>query len=93
MPLRVLDPTLEPIHLEAALAPRPSSLQGKRIALFANGKLNAERFLDELGGLLQHRFGVQVHKFNKGNASIVAPKKLVDEMASQCEVAVVAVGD
>ena len=93
MALRVLDPTVEPIHMEAALAARPRSLEGKRVALFGNGKLNAERFLDELGGLLQRNFRVDVRKFDKGNASIVAPKKLVDDIVSQCDVAVVAVGD
>ena len=45
-PLEVLDPTCEARVEPGALAPRLDALDGKRIGLYQNGKLNAKELMD-----------------------------------------------
>lgn len=54
----VLDPTSEAIVAPGQRAARLDSLDGKRIGLFQNGKLNARELMDEVEVLLRQRHRV-----------------------------------
>jgi hypothetical protein len=67
--------------------------QGSTVGLLANGFPDSDNFLNALGAVLTERFpGLQVKFWNKGNASIAAPESMLDEIQSQCQVAIAAYG-
>jgi hypothetical protein len=78
----------------AALAPRPGNLNGKRIGLLSNSKLNADAVLYAIGELLAQRFDVTevVHR-SKPNFSLPASEATFDELAANCDVVLAGVGD
>ncbi len=53
--LRVLDPVGELVMVALQPAPRLDTLDGKVIGLYNNQKLNAEKLLDMVQGLLEKR--------------------------------------
>ena len=55
-PLEVLDPTSESVVEPGRLAARLDSLDGKRIGLYQNGKLNAKELMDHAEDLLRARY-------------------------------------
>ena len=80
---------------KAQLAPRKfASLDGLRIGLLGNTKLNADEILLSIGDLLQQRYNVQsiVHH-KKPSFSLPAPETKVQEMVDQCDVVIAGVGD
>ncbi len=92
--LIVLDPSVEPLPVEATLAPRPDTLNGKVIGLMSNGKHNADKLLDELQALLaEHYDFARVVRAPKHNPTIVADSKALDELAAECDVFMTAIGD
>jgi hypothetical protein len=92
--LTVLDPTAETARMEATPAPRPSTLQDKRLGLLANGKGNSEELLEAVLDELSERYRFStVLRRNKGNASRPAPEAIVEEMAQECDIVVTATGD
>lgn len=63
------------------------------IGLLANGFPDSVEFLDAVGDALERRLpNVRLHKFNKGNASIVAPDDLVEGISKTCKAVVAAYG-
>ena len=63
------------------------------VALLANGFPDSVQFLDAVGDALERRLPqVRLHKFNKGNASIVAPDDLVEGISKTCKAVVAAYG-
>ena len=92
--IRVLDPTTEAVSSSMVLAPRVDDLNGKTVGLLANGKRNADKFLEAVAQLLGERYQVrQVLARNKGNASRPAPAEMLDELALQCDVVITGMGD
>jgi hypothetical protein len=70
-----------------------SNGEGATVGLLANGFPDSENFLNALGDVLRARFpGLTVKAWNKGNASIAAPQSMLDEIKSQCQVAIAAYG-
>jgi hypothetical protein len=57
--LKILDPVEHGKLSEFAPAPRLATLDGKTVGLFNNGKLNAAKLLDMVGGLLQKQFNLK----------------------------------
>jgi hypothetical protein len=53
--MRLVNPVVAPIVATAALAPRLDSLEGKRIGLWSNQKLNATELLECVGDELRSR--------------------------------------
>jgi len=51
----LLDPVVEPYVPEGRLAPRLDTLEGKRIGLWSNMKINASELLDEVEAILRTR--------------------------------------
>src|SRR5262245_55330135 len=71
-----------------------TSLDGLRVGLLSNTKLNADEILLAIGDLLQERYAVGslVHH-KKPTFSLPAPAAKVDEMVEQCDVVIAGVGD
>ena len=92
--LQVLDPTVEPIPVNAVVAPRPETLDGTVVGLLANGKHNSPEILEMVQEILADRFEFKGVVFrNKGNASRPCPKDILGEMVEQCDVVITASGD
>ena len=54
--LEVLDPTSEAVVVPGERAARLDTLEGKRIGLYQNGKLNAKELMDQVEDLLRARY-------------------------------------
>ena len=95
--LESLDPTANPSKPVTAAkierAARPNTLAGKVVALLDNRKEQGEIILRTFGDILRERHGVDRVIFrSKGHYSKNAPDELIDEMAREAQVAVVALG-
>src|SRR5438105_14490528 len=77
------------------LAPRRfSTLDGVRLGLLGNSKLNADAVLMAVGDLLRERYAVEsVFVRSKPTFSKPAPDEIVEEMLHNSDVIVTGVGD
>ena len=92
--LLVLDPTTQPEPAEATMAPRLDTLEGKVVGLLDNSKPNSDRILDLIGELLAKRYNLAgVVRRRKPNAGKGVPQEMANEMAEECDFAIVGVGD
>ena len=92
MTIRLYDPTAEPRVVEARLAPRLTSLAGKRIGILDNGKANAGVLMLAVAKVLQERYGAgEIVKRNKPVAGPPVPEVL--EALSHCDLALVGSAD
>ena len=79
----------DPYTLGIDLAANPPSVVG----LLANGFPDSENFLRHVGTELERIIdGIEVHVWNKGNASIPAPDSMLDEIQAQCDAVIAAYG-
>ncbi len=91
-PFIVLDPTLEVETQRRERAPRPKDIH--TIGLLDNGKNNSAKLLRKVAEMLAERYpGVQVNYYRKPGAYRPAPDALLDQVASECDVAIVGIGD
>ena len=92
--LVVLDPTSAPVAERATRAPRPKSLEGKRVGFIDNSKRNSDKVLHYLDELLRERYGIasSLH-VRKPTASRVAPPDIVEQIRRECDVVIPGVGD
>jgi hypothetical protein len=91
----LLHPGNPPIDTKFELAPRKfPTLDGLRLGLLGNSKLNADNVLNALGDLLNERYGIvsTIHR-TKPSFPHPAPDALVEEMAENCDVVIAGVGD
>jgi hypothetical protein len=92
MTIRLYDPTAEPRAIDARLAPRLTSLAGKRIGILDNGKANAGTLMLAVAKILQDGYGAgDIVKRNKPVAGPPAPEIL--ESLSHCDLALVGSAD
>ena len=90
--MKLYDPTAEPRAINAQLAPRLASLQGKRVAILDNGKANAGTLMLAVAKILKERYGVtDVVKREKPVAG--PPKPEVLDALAQCDLALVGSAD
>ena len=90
--IRLYDPTAEPRAIAAQLAPRLTSLTGKRAGILDNGKANAGTLMLAVAERLKERYGVtDVVKREKPVAG--PPKPEVVEALSQCDFVLVGSAD
>jgi hypothetical protein len=77
------------------LAPRRfATLDGVRLGLLGNSKLNADNVLLAIGDLLQERYALKsVFIRSKPNFGKPAPDEIVQEMVDNSDVIVTGVGD
>lgn len=95
--LASIDPTADPTGVgsgvKIAMAARPMDLAGKVVGLLDNRKEQGELILQTLGNALRERYGVARVIFRrKDHYSKPASNDLIDEMAKEAQVAVVALG-
>ena len=96
MPNAILDPTGTTAKSSAKSAPRasrPASLRGKRVGLLINTKQNVRPFVQEVGRLLQEKYGVTLTERTKVNFAVPEPEDVVKELAAAADVIVTGVGD
>jgi hypothetical protein len=90
----LLHPGAPPSDNEAQLTPRRyTSLDGLRLGLLGNSKLNADNVLNAVGDLLQERYKVSVIHRTKPSFSHPAPDEIVDELVANCDIVIAGVGD
>lgn len=90
----VMDPRGETPAARVSMAPRPSGLGGKTIALVDNTKINAGNLLDKLSSLLAAEVEpARIARYSKTDATRPAPPDLIAQIAGECDVAVLAIGD
>jgi len=92
--IEILDPTSEPGPQAIAYAPRPATLQGKRIGLVENTKFNSDRLLARIGEILKSEYGIAEWKmYRKHNASVPAHAEIIEEVKTSADVMVAGIGD
>ena len=90
----LVDPTTQPLVASFSVAPRLMDIRGKRIGLIDDSKTNAKELLEDLASILEDRFETSVAMYHrKPSASKPADPQVVDQMAKECDGAIVAVGD
>src|SRR5437762_12590844 len=90
--IRLYDPTAEPRAIAAQLAPRLTTLTGKRIGILDNGKANAGTLMLAVAKTLQERYGAgEIVKRDKPVAGPPSPETL--EALAQCDLTLVGSAD
>jgi hypothetical protein len=86
------DPTADPRIVATGLAPRLSSLRGKKVAILDNSKANAGFLMLTVARRLQEQYGVgEIVKREKGIAG--APSPTILDALTQCDFALVGSAD
>ncbi len=62
------------------------------VGFLANGFPDSDVFLQEVATALTKRTGVKAKHWNKGNASIPASPKILDEIKASCQAVIAAYG-
>jgi len=90
----VLEPVAEPRPVNHDLSHRPDTLAGKRVGFLSNTKPNAGLLFEAIEARLRERFDLAaVVRKEKPIAAGPAVQSTYEELARECDVAVVAVGD
>ncbi len=88
----VLNPTLEVEAARIDQATRPAHYT--RVGLLDNTKTNAATLLKKVGELLGGaQSDLEIKYYRKPDLSRPAPTALLDQIAAECEVTIVGVGD
>jgi hypothetical protein len=86
------DPTADPRIVATGLAPRLSSLRGKKVAILDNSKANAGFLMLTVARRLQEQYGVgEIVKREKGIAG--APSPTILDALTKCDFALVGSAD
>ena len=95
MTLITLDPTGVGRVENHPLAPRLASLRGARVGLLHNVKTNARELIVDIGDLLKERYGVEIvgPVLTAGQSGMLAKPEQLQELASQVDLVITAVGD
>ena len=92
MTYRILDPVVQPCDRTGSLAPRLASLEGTRIGLWSNQKINTKELLDEVEAVLrrQYNIGSTARGFYNG-AAVMRPDQWGD--IDSCDAVILTHGD
>ncbi len=94
MALELFDPTGEPTPTGYCTAPRLTSLDGLKIGLFSNGKVNADKLLRYTAQVFEQKAGCNiVIDSGKRNASRIAEPQVLERIANDVDFLITAVGD
>lgn len=86
------DPTAENAPLERARLAPPRSLDGLTIGLFDIGKARSDEFLDRVELRLRER-GLATRRYAKPTNAKVAPAEVIDRVADEADVVLIALSD
>jgi hypothetical protein len=92
--IEILDPTTEAATQTIAYAPRPTALDGKRVALIENTKFNSDKLLARIGDILKREYGVaEWRMYRKHNSSVPAHAEIVEAITRSADLVVAGIGD
>ena len=87
-------PTAPPKKRQARRAPALKSIDGARIGILENGKLNAPEMLNEVAQLFVQRHGCTISILgSKKNASAPAPANTLTKVAQEVDFVITGLGD
>lgn len=86
------DPTAEAAPVARARLRPPETLDGKTVALLDIGKMRGDEFIDRLERLFIER-GVQVRRYKKPTNTRTAPVELLQAIAAETDLVVIALSD
>ncbi len=90
--IRLYDPTAQPRAIVRPLAPRLTSLAGKRLGILDNSKANAGVLMLAVANILKERYGVgEIVKRDKPVAGPPSPEALA--ALAECDLALVGSAD
>jgi hypothetical protein len=92
--MQLYAPTSTAPTRKRARAPALARLDGARIGILENGKLNAEEMLNEVAALFVQRHGCTVARLaSKRNASAPAPANTLAQVAPEVDFLITGLGD
>ena len=92
--MQLYAPTSTTATRKRTRAPKLGKLDGARIGILENGKLNAEDMLNEVAQLFVQRHGCTVVKLaSKKNASAPAPANTLTTVAPEVDFLITGLGD
>jgi hypothetical protein len=92
--MQLYAPTSTTPKRKAFRAPALGSLDGLRIGIIENGKLNAEEMLNEVAQLFVQRNGCTIRTLAaKGNASAPCPSNTLSKVAQEVDFLITGLGD
>jgi hypothetical protein len=92
--MQLYAPTSTAPKRKAFRAPALASLEGARIGVLENGKLNAPEMLNEVAQLFVQRHGCTIRTLaSKGNASAPAPANTLVKVAQDVDFLLTGLGD
>jgi hypothetical protein len=92
--MQLYAPTSTAPKRKAFRAPALGSIDGLRIGVLENGKLNAEEMLNEVATLFVQRNGCTVRTLaHKSNASAPAPANTLVKVAQEVDFLITGLGD
>jgi len=92
--MQLYAPTSTTATRKRTRAPKLAKLEGMRIGILENGKLNAEEMLNEVAQLFVQRHGCTVVKLaSKKNASAPAPSNTLSQVAPEVDFLITGLGD
>jgi hypothetical protein len=90
--IKLRDPTAETSPVRRARLAPPSSLDGKTVALMDIGKSRGKEFIDRLEDHFK-KAGVATKRYAKPTNIKVAPLELMQTIAAEAQLAVIALSD
>ena len=94
MAMQIMDPTTEGGTRRLAYVPRPHSLEGLRIGLVDNTKVNADKLLLRIAELLERDYGAASHMIRRKRSSGAAPhREIVEDLKAGADIIVAGIGD
>ena len=92
--MQLYAPTSTTPKRKAFRAPVLASIDGLRLGILENGKLNAEEMLNEVAALFVQRHGCTVRTLaSKKNASAPAPSNTLTTVAQEVDFLITGLGD
>ena len=92
--MKLYAPTSTTPKRTSVRAPVLASIDGLRIGVLENGKLNAEEMLNEFASLFVQRHGCTVRTLaHKSNASAPAPSATLVKVAQEVDFLITGLGD
>jgi len=86
------DPTAETSPLKRARVKPPASLDGLTIGLFDIGKARTDEFLDQVEKRFVER-GLKIRRYAKPTNAKVAPAEVMQKVATEADVVLIALSD
>lgn len=89
----LVDPTQQASRAAVAQAARPADLRGLRLGLVENTKHNAAALLEEVAAFLRDELAPATVNRYSVPATLPAADEVLDQIASECDLVIEAVGD